>query len=64
MGGVMNVRVCRRVGGERSILVCERCYEVEGKATEFYANEEPVCESIIPRYNFCPWCSAPLREAD
>lgn len=61
----INVKVCHRIGGERSILVCERCYnEVEGEVTEFYyaGGEEPVCDSIIPRYNFCPWCSAPLRE--
>ncbi len=60
---IVNVKVCHRIGGERSILVCEHCYnEVEGDVTEFYANDKPMLDNIIPRYNFCPWCSAPLME--
>lgn len=64
---IVNVRVCNRIGGERSILVCERCYnEVEGDVTEFFtcdgASGSGIPSSVIPRYSFCPWCSAPLRE--
>lgn len=60
---IVNVKVCHRIGKERSILVCERCYnEVEGSVSEFFANEVAYDASVVPRYNFCPWCSAPLRE--
>lgn len=61
--GVTNVAVCRRIGDERSILVCRRCYnEVEGYVSEFYSDEKPVCSQVNLKYRFCPWCSAPLKD--
>ena len=60
---IVNVKVCRRIGGERSILVCANCYnEIEGKVSAFFANEVAFDACAVPRYNFCPWCSAPLKE--
>lgn len=60
---VTNVKVCHRIGGERSILVCASCYnEVEGSVSTFLANRGEFDVGSVPRYNFCPWCSAPLRE--
>lgn len=62
---IVNVKVCRRIGGKESILVCASCYnEIEGSTSEFFANEVAFDAGATPRYNFCPWCSAPLREAD
>ena len=62
---IFNVKVCNRIGNERSILVCANCYnEVEGKVSEFFANEVAFDAGAMPRYNFCPWCSAPLKEVD
>ena len=62
---IVNVRVCHRIGNERSILVCANCYnEIEGKVSEFFANEVAFDAGATPRYNFCPWCSAPLKEVD
>lgn len=59
----VNVAVCRRIGGERSILVCKRCYnEVEGSADLFTTGGGVEFYRITPRYGFCPWCSAPLKE--
>ncbi len=67
MNGVeltVNVAVCRRIGDEASILVCKRCYnEVEG-SVDRYATFGGGFDHATPRYNFCPWCSAPLREVD
>lgn len=62
---VTNVKVCKRIGGEGSILVCERCYnEVEGSVSEYYAGNTVYSGGIEVRYDFCPWCSAPLREGE
>lgn len=61
---IVNVKVCRRIGGKDSILVCACCYnEIEGRVSELFANEV-ASDSLMPRYNFCPWCSAPLRECE
>ena len=61
-----NVREVKRFGGMQNILVCARCNnEVEAKPNDSYwlrdNHDEP---SMIPRHNYCPWCSAPLREVD
>ena len=67
-GGVVrvtNVKICHRVGGKGSIIVCEKCYnEIEGSVSEFYAASKAYDIGIDPRYNYCPWCSAPLKEED
>jgi len=60
---IVNVKVCHRIGGERSILVCASCYnEVEGNVSTFFTNVGEFDAGSVPRYNFCPWCSTPLRE--
>ena len=64
---VINVRECKRLNGKDSILLCARCgNEVESKPnTEYFLADEPkYMRSKVPRHNFCPWCSAPLREVD
>ena len=61
----VNVAVCRRIGYAASILVCKRCYnEVEGSSDLFTTGGGVEFYRAAPRYNFCPWCSAPLKEAD
>lgn len=62
----INVRECKRINGKESILVCRRCgNEVEGKPnSDYWLNDRINEPSLVPCHNFCPWCSAPLREAD
>ena len=61
---VINVAVCKRIGDKESILVCKRCYnEVEGSVDRLAALGGGF-DHAIPRYNYCPWCSAPLKEVD
>ena len=65
---IVNVRVCHRIGNKQSILVCACCgNEVESKPNAEYwlvDGMEDGTSPLLPRYNFCPWCSAPLKEAD
>lgn len=62
---IANVAVCRRIGDKQSILVCRRCYnEVEGSPDLFTTGGGVEFYRAVPRYNFCPWCSAPLKEVD
>ena len=63
MAKAANLKVCHRIKDERSIVVCANCYnEVEGDVTTFYVEGMEADSDIKPRYSFCPWCSAPLRE--
>ena len=62
---IVNVKACRRIGGNGSILVCANCYnEVEGSSDLFTTGGGVEFYRAVPRYNFCPWCSAPLRECE
>ena len=59
---IANVRECKRVGGKDSILVCACCgNEVESNPNAEYWLGDGT-STLLPRYNYCPWCSAPLRE--
>ena len=61
---IVNVKTCRRIGGKGSILVCANCYnEIEG-SVDRYPTLGGGFDHATPRYNFCPWCSAPLRECE
>jgi hypothetical protein len=63
----MNVDVCMRVGGKAPILTCASCHnEVEGTVVGLFADEFIYSKelSLRPSYNFCPWCSTPLKEVD
>ena len=56
-----NVREVMRVNGKDSIIVCARCgneVESDQEAARFVGIAGRV---LIPRYDFCPWCSATLR---
>lgn len=62
---VVNVRVCRRVGGKDYILVCANCgNEVENGGSCCFVGSEKTIYPIDPVGDFCQWCGAPLKEAD
>jgi hypothetical protein len=62
---IVNVEVCMRVGGEEPIVICSVCHnEVEGTVLGVYADDAIYSYEVspMPLYDYCPWCSAPLRE--
>ena len=64
---IVNVKVCHRIGGKESILVCARCgNEVEAKpnVTYWMPDARDGMETLVPRGNFCQWCGVELQEAN